>query len=101
MPFGKHKGERLDALPDDYLEWLVGIGLREPLRSAVAHEYRVRCGSAAVLVGARAAAEAIVAAGYHALATRHHPDHGGATGTMQHVNVAADWLRRQLRGLSA
>lgn len=23
IPFGKHKGEKLEDLPDDYLEWLV------------------------------------------------------------------------------
>ena len=38
MPFGKFRGELVDLLPDDYLEWLAEtVDLREPLRSAV-HE---------------------------------------------------------------
>jgi hypothetical protein len=36
MPFGKYKGYALDALPDEYLLWvLANIPLREPLRSAI------------------------------------------------------------------
>ena len=36
MPFGKYKGHDLDALPDEYLLWVIAnIPLREPLRSAL------------------------------------------------------------------
>ncbi|NOT56788.1 MAG: exonuclease, partial [Deltaproteobacteria bacterium] len=35
MPFGKYKGQDLDALPDEYLLWVIAnIPLREPLWSA-------------------------------------------------------------------
>ena len=31
MPFGKHRGVSLRELPSDYLAWLLGLALREPL----------------------------------------------------------------------
>ncbi len=42
IPFGKHKGEPLHALPDDYLQWLATRDLREPLCSAVRRELQTR-----------------------------------------------------------
>jgi hypothetical protein len=43
MPFGKHKGTLLSALPDDYLDWIATRDdLRDPLRAALAHERRLR-----------------------------------------------------------
>ncbi len=35
MPFGKYRGLDLEDLPDEYLEWLLSIDLREKLRSAL------------------------------------------------------------------
>jgi len=35
MPFGRYREHELSALPADYLTWLAGIELREPLASAV------------------------------------------------------------------
>ena len=103
MPFGRYRGAPLEQIPDDYLEWLVALSdLREPLRTHVAHEYQRRFGEgAAVPAGVLDAGAEIVAVGYRAVATRHHPDHGGSTEAMQHVNAAAAWLREQLRTLRA
>jgi uncharacterized protein (DUF3820 family) len=43
MPFGKYKGHDLDALPDDYLLWvLANIPLRDPLGSAITEEMALR-----------------------------------------------------------
>ena len=41
MPFGKHKGERLDQIPADYLAWLVanvrlGSGFRREIAAVLA-----------------------------------------------------------------
>jgi len=38
MPFGRHKGTPLEALPPDYVVWLSTLDLRDPLRSAVVVE---------------------------------------------------------------
>lgn len=38
MPFGKYKSQPLEELPSEYLSWLAGIDLREPLLSAVREE---------------------------------------------------------------
>ena len=43
MPFGKYKGHTLDALPDEYLLWVIAnIPLREPLWSAITEEMALR-----------------------------------------------------------
>jgi uncharacterized protein (DUF3820 family) len=43
MPFGKYKGQDLDALPDEYLLWVIAnIPLREPLGSAITEEMVLR-----------------------------------------------------------
>jgi hypothetical protein len=40
MPFGKHKGSPLSAVPGDYLTWLAGKldELRDPFRTALVAE---------------------------------------------------------------
>jgi uncharacterized protein (DUF3820 family) len=39
MPFGQHKGARLDQLPDEYLLWLGTLSdLRQPLLGHVLRE---------------------------------------------------------------
>lgn len=104
MPFGKFKGRRITDLPDAYVAWLLGLDLREPLRSAVVAEAAAR----GLLVGyvprlrpARAVAEELIGAGLRALARRHHPDVGGDVTEMQQVNAAASWLRGRLRELAS
>ncbi len=42
MPFGKHKGQMLHELPEDYLEWLSTVELREPLKTLRAVEVERR-----------------------------------------------------------
>ena len=43
MPFGKHKGMRIEDLPFEYLEWLVDQDfLREPLARKLKAEYERR-----------------------------------------------------------
>ena len=95
MPFGRHKGAPLEDLPDAYLQWLHGLtDLREPLRSGVDAEWRVRFGATAstlpvLAAEARPMVEELIAVGFRALAHQHHPDHGGLTRAMQLVNAAA------------
>ena len=102
MPFGKHKGELVCELPDQYLDWLRGRELREPLRSAVLQEWAWRFAAGdRTTADTRRMAESIITVGYRALALKHHPDRGGATQTMQAVNEAASWLRRAVRMVPA
>jgi hypothetical protein len=43
MPFGKYKGQDLDAVPDEYLLWMsANVPLREPLWSAITDELVLR-----------------------------------------------------------
>jgi uncharacterized protein (DUF3820 family) len=35
MPFGKHKGLKMEELPVDYLQWLSGTDLEEDMRHTV------------------------------------------------------------------
>jgi len=37
MPFGKHKGRKMEEVPTDYLNWLAKTDLDEDLRSTVEH----------------------------------------------------------------
>lgn len=100
MPFGKFRGVLLADLPDDYLTWLKGLDLREPLRTAVETEWstrHTRLGATQIDPEVRPMAEELLTAGYRNLAQRHHPDHGGSTQTMTLVNLAAEALRKLLR----
>jgi hypothetical protein len=102
VPFGRFRGVELADVPDDYLRWLHALDdLREPFRSAVAEEYTFRFEPAAgrppLNPDVKPMAEELVSAGYRTLARLHHPDHGGATRTMQLVNAAVEWLRSVVR----
>ena len=46
MPFGKHKGELLENLPTDYIQWLLGNleDLREPLNTELQNQLDLRSG---------------------------------------------------------
>jgi hypothetical protein len=102
MPFGKHRGAPLRDLPNDYLDWLLGLDdLREPFRSRVEAEANRRRGyreperpMAGPVDGNTASA--IIEAGRRALALKHHPDRGGDVRSMQAVNDTADRLLGQL-----
>lgn len=101
MPFGKYRGVEIADLPDDYLSWLKGLDLREPLRTAVEIEWRSRQQPRgtmkALAVPVRTMAEEMVRVGYRTLAHLHHPDHGGNSEAMVRVNLAAEALRDFLR----
>lgn len=105
MPFGKHRGLPLSAIPLDYLRWLTTIELQPRLREAVAAEleargrsrqYRRTWDAPPIGSGLPVRPElgiALVDAGRKALALRHHPDRGGDPALMAALNDAADRLR--------
>jgi Putative quorum-sensing-regulated virulence factor len=102
MPFGRHRGVLLVELPPDYLTWLLGLELREPLRSAVEAEAERRQQNAhtppaphtpRLARDALPHAREIVRRGFRALVHELHPDHGGPTSEMARLNKAMEWLR--------
>lgn len=42
MPFGKHKGKFLSDVETEYLDWLIGRDLRDPLKTNVLNELKSR-----------------------------------------------------------
>ena len=99
MAFGKFKGQRIEDLPNDYLEWLASIELRGALKGEVpagagqAHPSQWHAGKANPKM-----VDEIITAGLHTLSLRYHPDIKGGS-QMIEVNSAADWLRMQVRAL--
>jgi uncharacterized protein (DUF3820 family) len=100
MPFGVHKGTPISSLPDDYLEWLTTIELREPLRGAVLEEQVRRTPSTQHAGLDRALAKKVIDTGFRTLAQQFHPDRGGDLRTMQRLNGTVDWLRKRLEVLA-
>jgi len=102
MPFGKFKGRAVDALPREYLEWLMNnVDLREPLASAVEaalddEEDSVPARSADLPVELRPVAQELISVGYRMLALKLHPDAGGGHEAMTKLNAARDWLRERI-----
>ena len=101
MSFGKFRGGLVEDLPDDYLTWLHGLELRDPLKSAVWTGFELRFSTGSTdedwPLDVRTMAGELISAGLRKLALQHHPDHGGETTTMQLVNRAADFLRQAAR----
>jgi len=103
MPFGKHRGQSFSALDDSYLDWLRSLDdLREPLKSRVEDEAHRRRSyrepePERPITGPVDGdlASAIIEAGRRAMASKHHPDRGGDTRTMQAINGTADKLLGQ------
>jgi hypothetical protein len=89
MPFGKYRGQLVDQIPVEYLEWVQRhIPLREPLRSAV---YRMT--SAPTISDDQISAEKVQTV-YHRLARKYHPDLGGNVVAMQAINEFRELLSR-------
>lgn len=103
IPFGKFRGAFLCDLPDDYLEWLLIIELREPLRSAVFSEADARRFKTKYEDNNNAPRAAmvdeLVSAGLRTLALKYHPDRGGNPEKMVAINTAVDWVKLQVRML--
>jgi hypothetical protein len=105
MPFGKHKGQQLSSLPDEYLHWLTTIELKPWLLAAVQDELRFRreapppkqVPAAVIPTEHRQAVKEMVEAGFKQLALKHHPDKGGDAELMRALLEARLWTREVCR----
>src|SRR5437762_1779433 len=91
MPFGKHKGELLGAVPSDYLVWLLrNCALRAWLQAEIEAEMQRRqgCPAAPPPAAATSDVEQLVRRWYRELAKKYHPDRGGTNEAMKVVNDA-------------
>ena len=109
-PFGRHRGERVSDLPDEYLLWLSSVDIRNSkLHAAVLEEIErrrleeERSGRDDFVDRLNAprleVAEQLIGAGLRTLARKHHPDAGGDSRKMVELNNAADWLRQRVRAV--
>jgi hypothetical protein len=117
LTFGKHRGQTIDQVPVDYLEWcLRKLAQLEPdMRAAMAAEIQRRStnGPGAVrppplpppppppppvdpreILGDLMY---ILEGWYRGLCLRHHPDRGGDPAVMRALNAAYEDLLRRLR----
>ena len=101
IPFGRYRGQLLEALPEYYIDWLLTIDLREPLRAAVhaEHERRIFSQETRSIVNP-AIIDELVGAGVRTLAKKYHPDCGGDHQRMIAINAAAEWVKQQARAIS-
>lgn len=103
LPWGKHKGRDITAVPASYLCWLleetdIGAYYRSAIRDELAD--RLALGPAAAgLTGPpqplAAVFKEVLTRGYRVLAPQLHPDRGGDLARMQQLNACRDWCRAQ------
>src|SRR5690606_22478203 len=89
MPFGKHRGQPINRVPDDYLEWLLTIELKPWLRSEVSTELRRReCRSRSVAPAPTTSGGVndVLDTWFRRLSRTWHPDAGGTKEAMQALN---------------
>ena len=92
LQFGKYKGYDLQAIPDDYLEWLISTQ-EKTLTSYQEERTRRQDLQEAQLSWA----ERLVQTGFRTLAMQCHPDHGGNNESMRQVIAAHERLKELLR----
>jgi hypothetical protein len=103
MPFGKHKGKLLDAVPVDYLIWCLNecSGMDRQLRRAMEREVERRTDAderpqrpAGPPPAPPGVWSAVITAWHRRLVLRHHPDRGGDVKVMKALNAVVDELRQ-------
>lgn len=102
MPWGKHKGERLDQIPPGYLRWVLEncdhltLGLRRDIRWVLDELDGEAANVPAAPAVQRTDLPEVVRGWHRELVMRFHPDRGGSTEVMQAINAAADRLKELL-----
>lgn len=91
--YGKHKGQSIHDVPDDYLSWMVKSG-QENIDLAMKELGRRQSLADANL----SMVDRIIKEGYRSLAAKLHPDKGGSASQMQELNGSYESLK-QARGM--
>lgn len=91
--FGKYAGWRLEDVPLDYVDWMIGKCKHDLAMWEGERQRRELLEEAELTM-----VEQLVKAGFRELAKRHHPDYGGSATAMQELNAAHEWLKEALRG---
>lgn len=87
IPFGKHRGERLEDVPEEYIAWLI-----ERQRSTIEMYEKELDRRRLVEESSMSVVEQIVSAGYKTLAKKLHPDHGGSPDQFRALAAAKEQL---------
>jgi len=91
LKFGKYRGQDIQDVPLDYLEWLAGTAdLIKAAREEIERRKAAEEASLPVV-------EKLIRAGYLSLAKTCHPDVGGTVDAMREVNAAAELLRELVK----
>jgi hypothetical protein len=88
LSFGKYKDWDLSEVPDDYVDYMVQQKRRDLQLWEDEQERRELMREAELPM-----LEKVVKAGYHALAQKYHPDHGGDEEAMRQLNAAVAQLQ--------
>ncbi len=99
MPFGKHKGKRLDEVPPNYLLWALDNmdRLSPTLRSAMEDVLEVRAHPPVDTVSAVCGA---IKTWYRHASRKYHPDHGGSNEKQIVVNDCYESLVESIKSLN-
>jgi hypothetical protein len=115
MTFGKYKGQLIQDVPKDYLEWAVSkiVDMDPALKHAIRLDLTRRARPGArpppsaeapseqtVLAKTRESLDQIVGRWYRQASRRYHPDCGGTADQMIVVNGCREFLEREIAKLS-
>lgn len=96
LRYGQYKGRNLRDVPGEYLAFLHEESNKTSAACAEELQRREQAEEAKMPM-----IERVVAAGFHTLARKLHPDLGGSTVGMQELNAAHEALREMLRSSQA